>query len=133
MPHAERYPAAARAWAEQQRWWEHYEQHDNTAFLLRLHLQLCVPLRIADLRARGGPDHSDYARLRGYLVPTDPVQEDGSGGIHSLLCAGAEAILFRTEQGKSAEWVSKLVDAIAVLSFCPGGIDIFGLRWESVA
>jgi hypothetical protein len=103
----------------------------ENAFLLRLHLEVCVPLRILDIKQRGGPSDSDFERVRGYVVPTDPVQEDCSGGSNSLLCAGAEAIMFKTHKGKSAEWVNKLVDALAVLSFCTGGCRFMGLRWQS--
>jgi hypothetical protein len=106
---------------------------ETNRFLLELHLQACVPLRIWDIKRRGGPLDSDVERVQGYVEPTDPVSEDGLGGVNSLLCAGAEAILFRTEKGKSAEWVSKLVDALAVLSFCPGGCSFLGMKWESIA
>lgn len=41
----------------------------------------------------------------------------------------AEAISYRIE-GKSAKAFNALAEAIAVLSYCPGGIKIFGLRFK---
>lgn len=48
----------------------------------------------------------------------------------NVLSECAEAVLFRVE-GKSAKAFNALAKAIAVLSYCPGGIEIFGMRFTN--
>ena len=43
----------------------------------------------------------------------------------------AEGIIYRIE-GKSAKAFNALAKTIAILSYCPGGIEIFGMRFEGV-
>jgi hypothetical protein len=73
-----------------------------------------VPLRVAELEAQGGPTEDDLARVKGYLP------DFGSRG---------EALLYRIE-GETGPMTGKLVDAVAVLAFQPGGITIFGQHFE---
>jgi len=46
-----------------------------------------------------------------------------------ILAQNGEAALFYIK-GKTANSFNALAQAIAILSFCPGGIEIFGQRWE---
>lgn len=48
----------------------------------------------------------------------------------NVLSECAEAVLYRIE-GKSAKAFNALAKAIAVLSYCPGGVEIFGMRFKS--
>ena len=81
--------------------------------LLPIHLQMAVPLRIAELEANGGPTKEDFCRVREYAA------DFGSRG---------DAILFHVK-GETAEMVNRLVDSIAVMAFVPGGISVFGLEF----
>lgn len=82
--------------------------------LLPLHLQVAVPLRIAELRAAGGITSRDIARVQGY-----------AGTI-------SEAVLYRGgAPGETAEAVSRVVEGIAVLAFTPGGVTVLGLHFEA--
>jgi len=72
-----------------------------------------VPLRIAELEAQGGPTDDDRTRVQSY------VPEFGARG---------ESLLYRID-GVTGPMAGKLIDAIAVLAFQPGGIRIFGKRF----
>ena len=73
-----------------------------------------VPLRIAELEAQGGPTDDDLRRVQGHLP------DFGARG---------EALLYRID-GETGPMAGKLLDAIAVLAFQPGGITIFGQHFE---
>jgi hypothetical protein len=73
---------------------------------LPMFLQATVPLRIAELAEAGGATEDDIARVKGY------ASDFGTDG---------DALLFPRE-GKTAEMAGKLVDALAVLAFQPGGV-----------
>jgi hypothetical protein len=89
---------------------------DTQAALLRLHLQTCVPLRLAELRRQGGPTEADWQRT------AEVGQEIAEHG---------DWLMFRgPRQGDTARLVGKVVDAVAMLAYCPGGIDILGVHWE---
>lgn len=86
-------------------------------FLLRTHLSAMVPIAMMELQAKGGPDDLDFERVRTYTT------EIGAKG---------DAILYPVKtRGQSAEMVTKLVEAIAVLAFAPGGINIFGMHFNA--
>lgn len=90
--------------------------NDFKTALLQLHLQTMVSICIHDYAQQGGPSEEDYARIRN-LYPT----EIGSHG---------DAIQFR-EKGQTARMIDMLVDGLAVLAFCPGGVTAFGLHFEA--
>lgn len=87
----------------------------NDALLL-MHLELCVPLRIDDYCSKGGPSDLDYERIR-----AEYPQYLGSHG---------DAVLYR-EKNTTSRAVTVLVDGLAVLSFCPGGVTMFGMHFET--
>ncbi len=84
--------------------------------LLRMHLELCVPLRIWEYQQQDGPSDLDFARIR-----TEYSEYLGSHG---------DAILYR-EKDTTTRAMNMLVDGLAVLSFCPGGVTVFGLHFET--
>lgn len=93
------------------------EQSTQEQFLLKIHLSAMVPIALMELKQRGGPDDLDYERVRSYATE---------------LGAKGDAILYPVKaKGQSAEMVSKLVEAIAVLAFLPGGITIFGMHFNA--
>jgi hypothetical protein len=80
-------------------------------------LQAAVPLHILRLQEKGGLDESDLARL--------PLISEGlayRGDV--LLCGGGK-------KGEAAELFNGLAFAVAVLSFMPGGVALFGKHWVS--
>ncbi len=86
-------------------------------FLLRLHTETFVPLAIEEYRLSGGPSEHDFARIRN-VYPT----EVGSHG---------DALLYR-EKGQTARMMNILVDGLAVLAFCPGGVTAFDRHFEAL-
>jgi len=60
--------------------------------------------------------------------------DEADGNKNTLLCHGAEALLFPSDFSTeyAAEWRHKLVDALAVLAFAPRGVRIFGLAFEAL-
>lgn len=89
---------------------------ETTPSLLVTALSAAVPLRILELCKRGGPNDEDLARVKAY-------QKD--------LSEHGEDLFFRSKKpGGSAERFNQTADTIAVLSFCPGGIRIFGERYD---
>lgn len=52
----------------------------------------------------------------------------------SLLGEHGDALFFRNKKkGETAQMADGLASAVALLSFIPGGITIFGQHWESIA
>lgn len=84
--------------------------------LLALHLEAFVPLRIREYLASGGPDEWDWGRARN-VYPC----KLGSHG---------DALFYR-EKGQTAEIIGILVDGLAILAFCPGGVTAFGCHFEA--
>jgi hypothetical protein len=89
----------------------------SNEFLLKLHIETLVPLAIEEYRLSGGPSEHDFARIRN-VYPT----EIGSHG---------DALLYR-EKKQTARMVNMLVDGLAVLAFCPGGVTTFGCHFEAM-
>ncbi len=91
------------------------EQQARTYGLIQAHLDAAVPLLIRELLEEGGPTEYHYQRVR----------EHGR-----FLAEHGEAILYR-KQGKTSEAMNKLVESVAVLAFCPGGIRLFGCEFDA--
>jgi hypothetical protein len=75
-----------------------------------------VPLFVTELKQRGGPAPSDFDRARAFA----PV-----------LAERADTMMYGGKRGEAAKLMSDMCFAIAVLSFCPGGINIFGNQFEN--
>jgi len=85
--------------------------------LLPLHLDAQIPLYIAELQKKGGPDATDFALVR----------EAGQA-----LAARADRLLHRCgKKGEATDLITALAFGVAVLSFLPGGVTVFGQHWES--
>lgn len=84
--------------------------------LLAIVMSAAVPLRIAELRAAGGPSEDDISRARSFA--------------HTLAEEG-DTLQFGGRKGRAAELFNSLAHALAVLSFCPGGVTFCGQRYEA--
>jgi hypothetical protein len=82
-------------------------------------LQTAVPLLIAGYKQADGPTPTDFDRIRAFgLVLAQKAD-------HLLYASSA------TKSGEAADLANRTADAIAVLSFLPGGITVFDEHWES--
>lgn len=87
--------------------------------LCRTMLQVSVPWRILQFQERGGVTAEDFARVATY----------------NDILAGEEGVylLFRSPKpGVTARMFNLVSDAIAVLSYAPGGITIFDDHYETL-
>jgi hypothetical protein len=85
---------------------------------LPIALEAAVPLWIAELRL---VDDEAFARLF-ELAQLDELAH--------VIAGGGDAVLFRSPtRGKSRDVFNAVAKGIALLSFCPGGITIFGRTW----
>lgn len=76
-----------------------------------------VPLWIMQMQEHGGPSEEDLK----YAQETS-----------SILGSEGDKLLFRgKKKGETARIFNRTAKAIAVLSFCPGGITIFGQHFEA--
>ncbi len=94
--------------------------NDNAARVhnpaLAIALSAAVPLRIAAYRQHGGPDAEDLERARR----------------HSLVVAEKGDVLqYGGKDGEAAELFNSLADALAIMAFCPGGVDFAGDHYEA--
>jgi hypothetical protein len=84
---------------------------------LLLTLEVGVPLRAHEIKSRGGPSDFDLQRCREFATTL------GSKG---------DSILYRSKnKGETADLTAQLIDALAVLSFFPGGVTFLGQHWEA--
>lgn len=80
-------------------------------------MQMAVPLHVLQLKEKGGPTASDMAKA-----------EESSG----MLGERGDVLLFGGgKKGECADLFNRTAHAIAVLAFCPGGVDIFGQHFEA--
>ena len=80
-------------------------------------LSVAVPLHIYELRLSGGPTDADIIACRAFA--------DDLGSHGDVLLFGSK------KKGETADLFNRLARAIAVLSFCPGGVHLFGEHWTS--
>jgi hypothetical protein len=78
-------------------------------------LEMAVPLEILRLRQEGGPTDADLERARTLVQP--------------LLERGDVLLFGRGKPGEAGALAGRLANAIAVLSFAPGGVRVFGQHW----
>ena len=84
---------------------------------LAITLSTAVPVWIMSLQDKGGPTKKDF----------DELKETSK-----LLGEKGDILLFGGgKKGECANIFNKTAKAIAVLSFLPGGIEIFGMRFET--
>ena len=68
--------------------------------------------------------------LRRVLPADHPRMVATTRAVAERLSAG-DGLLYRTRPGVAARGFAALVDAIAWLAWCPGGVRIFGQHWEA--
>lgn len=86
---------------------------------VKMFLDASVSLRIIALQERGGPTKEDFKRIQGH---------------DQLLGERGNFLWMKSKKkGETAKVANAVADAIAVLSFAPGGIVIFGRYWTSTA
>lgn len=91
---------------------------DLKTSLLRIAMQAAIPLWIMEIQTAGGPQPDDYPRAQA-------ISDD--------LGAHGDQLLFRSEKpGKTAQLFNDTAWAIALLSFCPGGITFCNDHYETV-
>ena len=78
---------------------------------------MAVFLRIKTLEQRGGPGAEDMARL---METSDMLGEHGD----VLIYGGGKP-------GQCADLFNRTAQDIAVLAFVPGGVEIFGTKFEA--
>ena len=81
---------------------------------------MAVPLHIARLKEKGGPDAADMEKAQGL---SDVLGERGD----ILLFGGGK----KGKKGEVADMFNGTAAAIAVLAFVPGGVTLFGQHWEA--
>src|SRR4051794_22579860 len=85
--------------------------------LLGSTLALLVPLAIMELHAKGGPTAADYRE---------------AGTIQQVLAERADVLLFGGgRKGEAGQIAAQLARGIALLSFWPGGVRLFGQHWDA--
>lgn len=92
--------------------------------LLSMTMQLAVPLNILRFKENGGPTQEDIINAQ---VTSDLLGEHGD----LLLYGGKPRKLKNGELLSCADLFNKTAKAIAVISFCPGGVTIFGSTFEA--
>ena len=85
--------------------------------LLSETMRFAIPLHIELLKERGGPTADDMAKAQG----TSKILGE-RGDI--LLHGGGK-------KGECAEIFNRTAHAIAVLAFAPGGVEVFGTRFDA--
>jgi hypothetical protein len=80
-------------------------------------LECAVPLWIAQLWDGGGPQEADLAALKETA---------------RLLGEKGDVLMFGSpRKGEAADLFNRLAKGIAVLSFAPGGVKVFGTHWRA--
>lgn len=87
--------------------------------LLRMSVQVAVPLEIAKLKATGGPNKFQWDWTRDFA---DVLGERGD------ILQFAEG-----RKGETATLFVQFVHALAILSFLPGGVEFAGIHFEAKA
>ena len=89
----------------------------GTSSLLTTMMQTAVPLYIERMKAKGGPDDEDRKKAQ---ETSEILGERGD----ILLFGGGK-------KGECADQFNRTAEAIAILAFCPGGVEIFGSHFEA--
>lgn len=93
---------------------------EDKGSLLSMTLEVAVPLWIHQLETlRRQSERLFWNKVREW---TDHDRMEAEG-------AFSEAVLYR-EAGRSANAFNAIARALAALSYCPGGVTLFGLHWD---
>ncbi len=101
------------------------DNQDNTWSLLMQRLMARnVPRFIAHIKEKGGVSEEEWR----WLICTD----DNPNYPEALLMRADEYLLYPKDNQLFQKGLFVLVKAIAIMSFCPGGIKFLGLRFSHV-
>jgi len=89
--------------------------------ILPMSLELSVRLRVMEYEARGGPVAQDWERTKPF---SQVLVEKGD-----VLQFGGK----RSKSGEIAALFNQLADAVAVMAFAPGGVSLFGVKYQGKA
>jgi len=96
-----------------------YENMSQTYENIKLFLDAAVPLRVLALQEQGGPTSEDFKRISAHS---------------NLLGEHGDALMFTSKKkGLTAKVANAVADSIAVLSFVPGGVELFDRHYETKA
>lgn len=85
--------------------------------LLRLSIMTAVPLNIAELKAKGGPNDFQWDWAR------DFSDELGSRG---------DILQWKSEKkGETATMFNQFAYALSIMAFLPGGVEFAGMKFEA--
>lgn len=85
--------------------------------LLKDSLAIAVPIKIAEFQEKGGPGDYDIEEMRRI---GEEIAEHG------------DALLFREKRETARLW-GRLVFALSVMAFFPGGVTFLGDHWNAEA
>ena len=92
---------------------------DTTHALLQASLAAAVPLWCAEIRARGAANWERVVPARSHELAR-------------IIAEHGDIIQFRSKKrGETAAAFNALAEALALMSFAPGGVRFLGDRWES--
>ena len=100
-------------------------------------LEVAVPLRIREYQAAGGPSAEDYGRMNGLRSRPVAGKDEPQpllGNYAQVLAEKGDILLFadpRKKSGEAAQVFTVFVDALALLSFAPGGVKFMDLRFNA--
>lgn len=92
-------------------------QHSLREELFLLTVQTAVPLNIAEIKAKGGPNDFQWDWAREFA--------DDLGSMGDILQFKGE------KPGQTAAVMNRFTYALAIMSFAPGGVDFAGLHFET--
>ncbi len=96
---------------------QQFRPYESTLALLSPALDAAVHLYLLEFQQHGGITNGDVVRVQSYL-------ED--------LTVHGDDLYFRSKKwGETAKRFDQVAEIIAVLSFSPGGLTIFGLHFEA--
>jgi hypothetical protein len=98
---------------------EQFHPYESTLALLAPALGAAVSLYVLKFQQRGGITEEDIARVQSYL--------------QDVLVHGNDLYHRSKKVGETAKRFDQVAEMIAVLSFAPGGITVFGLHFEAHA
>ena len=93
------------------------EKNEIAFLLLSTALSASISLRVPELIKKGGPTDEDLERIHIFLKDL---------GEH-----GTDLYFPGNRKGATTDRFEQIVEAIAVLSFSPGGLTVFGKHYEN--
>jgi hypothetical protein len=93
------------------------EKNEMASLLLSTALNVSISLRVLELMKKGGPTDEDLDRIHVFLKDL---------GEH-----GTDLYFPGNRKGSTTDRFEQIVEAVAILSFSPGGLTVFGRHYEN--